>query len=254
MTCWTSTGFGQMSFRKTSLPASSCAQGIGVEVEVHGTGQGVGDDQRRGRQVVHLHVRVDPAFEVAVTGQHGGDGKVVGLDGLGDFGVERAGVADAGGAAVTDDVEAELLQVRGEAGLLVVVGDHLGAGSHGGLDPRLRGQALVHGVAGQQCGGEHHGRVGRVGAGRDRGDRHCSVVQLELAAVCSDNLHRAGRTACGAVGCGLDTCCFRGVGVSVGEGRRIRGREGLFQGLVHAAVFDGLRSCGCPCGTAPWHP
>ena len=173
------------------------AQGVGVEVEVHGTGQGVGDDQRRGGQVVHLHVRVDPAFEVAVAGEHGGDGKVVGLDGLGDLGVQRAGVADAGGAAVADDVEAELLQVRGQARLLVVVGDDLGTGGHGGLDPRLGRQALVDGVAGQQCGGQHHGRVGRVGAGRDRGDRHRAVVQLELAAVCGLDVDRVGRAAVG---------------------------------------------------------
>ncbi len=159
------------------------AQGVVVEVEVHGTGQGVGDDQRRGGQVVHLHVRVDPAFEVAVAREHRGDGEVVGLDGLGDLGVQRTGVADAGGAAVADDVEAELLQVRGQARLVVVVGDNLGPGSDGGLDPRLRGQALVDGVAGQQCGGQHHGRVGRVGAGGDRGDRDRTVVQFELAAV-----------------------------------------------------------------------
>ena len=38
---------------------------------------------------------------------------------------QRAGVADAGGAAVADQVVAELLQVRPEAGLLVVVGDDL---------------------------------------------------------------------------------------------------------------------------------
>src|SRR4029078_12122146 len=125
----------------------------------------------RGGQVVHLDVRVDPAFEVAVTGEHGGDGEIVGLDGLGDLGVERTGVADAGGAAVAHDVEAELLQVWGQARLVVVVGDYLGAGGHGRLDPRLGRQALVDRVAGQQCGGQHHGRVGGVGAGGDRGDR-----------------------------------------------------------------------------------
>ena len=235
MTCWTSTGFGQMSFRKTSLPASSWPRASVVEVEVHGSGQGVGDDQRRGGQVVHLHVRVDPAFEVAVAGQHSGDGKVVGLDGLGDFGVERAGVADAGRAAVADDVEAELLQVRGQARLVVVVGDNLGTGSHGGLDPRLGGQALVDGVAGQQCGGQHHGRVGRVGAGRDRGDRHRTVVQFELAAVRGLDADRVGRAA---VGCravrvrGL----VREVARGAREGRRVRRREALVDGLVDAAA------------------
>ena len=44
-----------------------------------------------------------------------------------DLGDQRAGVADAGGAAVADQVEAELVEVRREAGLLVVVGDDLRA-------------------------------------------------------------------------------------------------------------------------------
>ena len=50
---------------------------------------------------------------------------------------QRAGVADAGGAAVADEVEAELVEVRRQAGPLVVVGDDLRAGRQRGLDPRL---------------------------------------------------------------------------------------------------------------------
>ena len=41
---------------------------LGLEVEVHRAGERVGDDQRRGGQVVHLDVRADAAFEVAVSG------------------------------------------------------------------------------------------------------------------------------------------------------------------------------------------
>ena len=78
------------------------AERLGFEVEVHRAGERVGDDQRRGGQVVHLDVRADAAFEVAVSGQHGGDGQVVGVDRLGDLGQQRAGVADAGGAAEAD--------------------------------------------------------------------------------------------------------------------------------------------------------
>src|SRR5215216_1420140 len=61
-----------------------------------------------------------------------------------------AGVADAGGAAVADQAEAELLQVGGEPGPVVVVGDNLGAGRERGLHPWLGGQPPLHRLLGQQ--------------------------------------------------------------------------------------------------------
>jgi hypothetical protein len=118
-----------MSRRNTSLPSGSGAQRLGLEVEVHRAGQRVGDHQRRAGQVVHLDVRVDPALEVPVARQHRHDGQVGLVDRGRDLLGQRAGVADAGGAAVADQVVAQLLQVRPEAGLLVVVGDDLRAGA-----------------------------------------------------------------------------------------------------------------------------
>ena len=105
------------------------------------------------------------------------------VDGLGDLLRQRAGVADAGGAAVADEVEAELVEVRGEARLVEVVGDDLGARGEGGLDPRLAGQALLHGLLGHQRGGDHDVRVRGVGAGGDRGDGDGAVVDLVRRAV-----------------------------------------------------------------------
>ena len=114
------------------------AERLGFEIEVHGAGERVSDDQRRGCQVVHLDVGADAAFEVAVAGEHGGDGQVVGVDGFGDLGQQRAGVADAGGAAEADELVSERVEVVLQAGGLEVVGYDLGAGSERGLDPRLR--------------------------------------------------------------------------------------------------------------------
>ena len=102
------------------------------------------------------------------------------LHGRRDLLDQRAGVADAGGAAVADRVEAEVLEVLGEAGLLVVVGDDLRARREGGLHPRLGLEALLHGVAGEQARGEHDRRVRRVRARGDRGDRDRAVVEREL--------------------------------------------------------------------------
>src|SRR5699024_2720366 len=190
-------------------------QRFGGDVHVHRPGQGIGDHQRWRGQVVHLHVRVDPALEVPVTGQDRGDRQVVVVHGLGDRRQQRAGVADAGGAAVADQVEAQLVQVRGQAGTFVVVGDDLGPGGQGSLDPRLAVQALFHRLLGQQGRTQHDRGVGGVGAGGDRGDHHGPVVDLGLGAVGQGDLDRLVRT------------------VTVGAvRRRVGGREGLLDRLV----------------------
>ena len=43
----TSAGSGHRSRRNTGAPSGSLAQRLGGQVDVHGAGQGVGDDQRR---------------------------------------------------------------------------------------------------------------------------------------------------------------------------------------------------------------
>ncbi len=89
---------------------------IADDVDVHRAGERVGDAQRRRGEVVHLHVGVDAPLEVAVAREHRHDREVGLVDRLGDLVGQRAGVADAGGAAVADEVEAELLERLGEAG------------------------------------------------------------------------------------------------------------------------------------------
>ena len=60
---------------------------------------------------------MDAGLEVAVARQHRGADQVVLRDRLVDLGRQVAGVADAGGAAVGGDAEAELLQVGQQPGL-----------------------------------------------------------------------------------------------------------------------------------------
>ena len=237
-----------MSLRKTSLPSVSWPSGSDLEVEVHRAGEGVGDDERRAREVVHLDVGVDAALEVAVAREHRGDGEVVVVDRRGDLLDERARVADAGRAAVADEVEAELLEVGPHAGLLVVVGDDLGARGQRGLDPRLDRQALLDGVPGEQGGRQHDRRVGRVGARRDRGDRDGAVVELELAALGvgdRDLLRRAAADVAGVGRAGRRRSCPR----RCPRGGSEAGKDSAAPGVALVVRDVGRRG---PCGRRPW--
>ena len=88
-----------------------------VEVHVHAPGDGEGDDERRAHEEVGLHALVDAGLEVAVPGEHRRRHHVVVADELLEPRVERAGVADAGGAAVAHHLEPERVEVRLQPGL-----------------------------------------------------------------------------------------------------------------------------------------
>ena len=145
--------------------------------------QRVGDHQRRRGQVVRAHVGVHAALEVAVAGDHRGADQPVVLDRIDDRVVQRAGVADAGGAAIAHRFEADRIEVLGQAGLVEIFGDHLRAGRERGLHPRLRLQPLGVRLARHQAGGDQHRRVRRVGAGGDRRDHHVAVGQFVVLAL-----------------------------------------------------------------------
>ena len=138
-----------------------------LEVEVHRAGQSVGDDKRRRCQVVHLDIRADAPFEVAVAREHGGDGEVVRIDRLGDLGQQRARIAYAGGAAESHQFVAETIEVVLQPGLFQVVGHHLGTGGQRGLHPWLGLEAFGDRITGDEAGGDHDRGIRCV---RARGD------------------------------------------------------------------------------------
>src|SRR5690606_27918390 len=131
---------------------------------------------------------------------------------------------DAGGTAVANQVEAELLQVRCEAGPVVVVHDHPRPGGEAGLDPRPAVESTVDRVAGQQRRTDHHLRVGGVGARGDRRDHHRAVVQCDGRTVLQGDGHRLGRPAGGTGGRGEVVWTVRRV-VDVVDGRGVAGGE-----------------------------
>jgi hypothetical protein len=162
------------------LAAIFCdAEGFGAQVEVDRAGDGVGDAEGRAREVVGLDVRVDAAFEVAVSRENRGDDEIAGLDRGFDGIGEGTRSSRCRCAAVADRVEPEGLEILGEVGLVVVLGDNLGSGGEAGLDPRLGLETEGAGLARDQSRGDHDIGVAGVGAGGDGRDHDVAVVEVE---------------------------------------------------------------------------
>ena len=101
------------------LTVSARTERLGVEIDIDPARDGKGHHQRRGHEEVGLDVGVDARLEVAVAGQYRCRDRVVGDDGLFQLGVQRAGIADAGGAAVGREAETELRRVGSSSPALV---------------------------------------------------------------------------------------------------------------------------------------
>ena len=178
---------------------------------------------------------------------------------------QRPAVADAGRAAVADEVEAERLERRHQAGLLEIGGDDLRAGREGRLHPRLAGQAALDRLLGQQAGADHHARVRGVGAAGDRRDDDGAVIDLvgPLAAapwrrpvarggrpgraLLQRRLHLGRRDRELRLGLLQRDAILRPA--RAGEARHDR-RRGRRRSTVRVGRLGRLRRCGT--GPAPW--
>ncbi len=156
------------------------AEGFGGQVEVHRPGQRVRHHQRRGREVVRAHLLLHTAFEVPVAAEHRRDHEAIGIDRGRDVVGQRSAVADAGRAAVADQVEAELIEIYVEARLLQVVGDDFRSRRQAGLHPRLLREAFLDRLLRDEAGADHHARVRRVRAAGDRRDDDGTVLDGRL--------------------------------------------------------------------------
>src|SRR5690606_3694475 len=105
------------------------------QVDLDRTRQRVGDDQWGRSKVVRLHIRRNAAFEIAVARQDAGRDQALFIDRLRNRAVKRPGIADTGGAAEADEVEADLVEFRLQAGFFQIFGHDLATGSERGLDP-----------------------------------------------------------------------------------------------------------------------
>src|SRR5690349_12210208 len=86
------------------------ANGIHTKVDVNAARQCESDHQRRRHQVIRADIWIDAAFEVSITGKDRGHHEVLLIDFFRDLRRQRARIADAGSAAVPDNMELELLE------------------------------------------------------------------------------------------------------------------------------------------------
>src|SRR5690606_30869337 len=147
------------------------------------TGQGIGHDQRRRGEIVGLDVRGDAALEIAVAGKNCSSDQPLVVDRPGNRARQRAGIADAGGAAEPDKVEADLVEFLLQAGFLQIFCHDLGSRSQRGLYPRLLLEAEPIGVAGKQARTDQHRGVRSVGAGGYGCDHYIAMAEIIVRAL-----------------------------------------------------------------------
>ena len=93
------------------------------------------------------------------------------------------------------------------------------------------GKAVV-----EKAGGEHHARIGGIGAARDRGDRDRAVVEREGRAVVEGDLRRLGdRRRVTRVRVRVGVCRLL---VLRRQADRVRGREAALYCRIHLGVVD----------------
>jgi len=70
-------------------------------------------DHQRGRhQEIRLDVLMNARFEIAVSGKDRGRDQIIVMNRFLDLGVKWAGIPDAGGATISDEIESKLIEVR----------------------------------------------------------------------------------------------------------------------------------------------
>ena len=111
-------------------------------------------------------------FEIAIAGKHLGGDEIVFADGFIDGRGQRAGIAYAGGAAVANEVEAQLIEIFLKTGFVEIIAHHAGTGCEGRLDEGIDAQTAFDGFLSQQTGREHDGWIAGVGATRDGSDQN----------------------------------------------------------------------------------
>jgi hypothetical protein len=163
---------------ENGLTIRSSADGFSVEIDVDGTSQGIGNNERRRSQIVGSGKRVNSSFEVSVTGKDGSSNQIALGDGFRNDGFEVTRVTDAGHATITGQSETEFIEILGDTSLGIVFSDDSRTGGQRGLDIRLNLKTLFDGILGQKTSGEHDIGVRSVGAGSNSSNNDITVSKF----------------------------------------------------------------------------
>ena len=149
---------------------------------VHVAGNTHGDNERRRSKEICIHGFVYAALKIAVARQHGSDTEFAVLLGIIDsfrnaF-QQGTAIADAGGASITDQVEAELVEIRLQPCSFQITGHREAAWRQRRLHMRRHREAKLNGFLRDQGGGDHHIRIGCIGAGRNGSDHKIAVAEF----------------------------------------------------------------------------
>ena len=129
------------------------------------------------------HVGMDAALEVAVAGEHRRDREVARRRSPSRSRARAGRSCRCTWCSRSRRRRSRARQRRHEPGLLVVVGDDERTRRERRLHPRRRREPARHGVPREEPGRDHHRRVRRVRARRDRRDHDRAVGEVERAAV-----------------------------------------------------------------------
>src|SRR6185503_7270334 len=97
------------------------AEWLARHIDVDLSSQRKRDDKRRAHQKVCLDTLVHARFEVAIAGKHRRRNDVAFADNLFERRIEWSGVSDTGRAAVADEVEPKLVQIRLQTSLFEIL-------------------------------------------------------------------------------------------------------------------------------------
>ena len=111
--------------KKNRLAVMIMAQRFRRHIDQDRSGQRIGDNQRRRRQVVCAYIRVDAAFEVAVSRQHGDRHEFAFVDCAGNIRWQRPRIANACSATEPDEIEAERIERFLQTGIGEISGNRL---------------------------------------------------------------------------------------------------------------------------------
>ena len=146
------------------LAIFSNAERFSFQINVRRAGERVGDDERRRCEKICFDVRMHAPFKIAIARKHRRRDEIARVDGFSHRFGQRTRIADAGRAAVTDNIETKLFEIRQQSRFREIFMHHFGTGRHARFHVRLYLQTFLHRFFSDETRAHHHGRIARVRA------------------------------------------------------------------------------------------